>query len=183
MTVYSYKLQSITIIKDLKMFSNKYSTNFIEFWNYPNNSKWSHHISVNRDIKKFNLIPLSLSKVLWNFEESNNIIKNWYMIFQASNLKDNQFLNLLDDNLYYIELLYIKEGSWIKYFEHTNLLCIRATWAITNYTPIGKYCLRLFPRKSFNCPCGSYSIKTRCYILYNYRRSNKYWNQIRDMLS
>ena len=31
------------------------------------------------------------------------------MIFQASNLKDNYFLNLLDDNFHNIKPLYIKE--------------------------------------------------------------------------
>ena len=63
-------------------------------------------------MKKFNLTPLFPSKVLWDFnkkEESKNIIKNWYMIFQASNLKDNYFLNLLDDNFHNIKPLYIKE--------------------------------------------------------------------------
>ena len=63
-------------------------------------------------MKKFNLTPLFPSKVLWDFnkkEESKNIIKNWYMIFQASNLKGNYFLNLLNDNFHNIKPLYIKE--------------------------------------------------------------------------
>ena len=63
-------------------------------------------------MKKFNLTPISPSKVLWDFdkkEESNNIIKNWYITFQVSDLKDNYFFNLLDNNLYNIEPLYIKE--------------------------------------------------------------------------
>ena len=33
------------------------------------------------------------------------------MMFQASNLKENQFLDLLDDNNNIIELSYIKGGS------------------------------------------------------------------------
>jgi len=49
--------------------------------------------------------------VLWDFdkrEECNNIIKNWQMIFQVSELKNNYFLDLLDNELYIIELLYTK---------------------------------------------------------------------------
>ena len=75
------------------------------------------------------------------------------MTFQVSNLKDNYFLDLLDNNLYNTKPLYIKEGLQIKHFEHSNLLCIRATQAITNYAPIGEYHLR-----SFNCLYRSYPI-------------------------
>ena len=72
-----------------------------------------HNILVDKNIKKFNLTPLFPSKVLWDFnkkEESNNIIKNWYMIFQAFDLKDNHFLDFLDNNFHNIKLLYIKEN-------------------------------------------------------------------------
>jgi len=64
-------------------------------------------------MKKFNLTPLFPSKVLWDLdkkEESNNVIKNWYMTFQTSDLKDNHFLDLLDDDLHNIKPSYIKEG-------------------------------------------------------------------------
>ena len=130
LSVHPYQLQSITIAKDLKMFFNKQSTNSIEFWDCPSDSKWSHHVLVDKDIKKFNLTPISPSKVLWDFdkkEESNNIIKNWHMTFQTSDLKGNYFLDLLDNNLCIIKPSYIKEGPWIKHFGHSNLLCARAT--------------------------------------------------------
>ena len=96
------------------------------------------------------------------------------MTFQASDFKGNHFLNLLDDNLHNVKPSYIKGGLWIKYFGHSNLLCTRSTCAITNYTPIGEHCLRFFLRENFSYLCKYYPIKTRCYILYNCKRFDKY---------
>ena len=81
------------------------------------------------------------------------------MIFQALDLKGKHFLDLLDDDNT-IELSYIKDRSWLKHFDHSNLLCARATRAITNHTPIGKYRLRFFPRENFSCPCELYPIES-----------------------
>jgi len=58
------------------------------------------------------------------------------MIFQASDLKERQFLELCDEDNNTIEPSYAKEGSWLKFFGHSNLLCARATRAIMNHTPI-----------------------------------------------
>ena len=63
------------------------------------------------------------------------------------------------------------------------MLYARVTQAITNYASIEEYCLRFFLRESFNYPCRSYLIKTRHHILYDYRRFNKYWNLIRNIIS
>jgi len=63
------------------------------------------------------------------------------MTFQASDGKDKQFHDLIDDNLEIIEPSYTKGGLWLQSFGHSNSLCARATRAITNHTPIGKYCL------------------------------------------
>ena len=49
------------------------------------------------------------------------------MTFQASDFKDNHFLNLLDNDFHNVKPLYIKEGLWIKYFGHSNLLYVTAT--------------------------------------------------------
>ena len=46
------------------------------------------------------------------------------MIFQASDLKGKQFLNLLDDNNNIIKPSYAKGGSWLKVFDHSNSLCM-----------------------------------------------------------
>jgi len=87
--------------------------NSIEFRNCPSKDKWSHHESVYKDTKKFNLILVFPCKALWDFnkkEECDYIIKNWQMIFQASDLKGNHFLDLLDNELHTIEPLYTKRG-------------------------------------------------------------------------
>ena len=98
------------------------------------------------------------------------------MTFQVSDFKGKQFLNLLDGDDNIIEPSYIKGGAWLKYFGHLSSLCARASRAITNHASIGKYRLRFFPREEFRCPCGMYPIKSRCYILHEYRRFNEYWN-------
>jgi len=119
---------------------------------------------VNKKTKKFNLTPIFSCKALWDFdkkEEYNDIIRNWQMTFQASNLKGNYFLELQDDKYHMIGPSYTKGGPWFKHFRHSNSLCVRATRAITNHAPIGEYCLKFFPRENFSCPCRSYPIKTR----------------------
>ena len=105
------------------------------------------------------------------------------MTFQASDSKENQFLDLLDDNNNIIELSYVKKGSWLKLFGYSNSLYAHATRAITNHAPTGKYRLRFFPREDFKCPCGLYPIESKYHILYECGRFNSYWNLRRDFLS
>jgi len=54
-------------------------------------------------------------------------------------LKEKNFLELLDNKSNPIELLAIKGYLWLQYFGHSNSLCTRATRAIVNYTLIGEY--------------------------------------------
>ena len=61
------------------------------------------------------------------------------MTFQASDGKDNHFLDFLNNVLNIIELSYSKEGLWLQAFKHSNLLCVRAVRAITNHVPIREY--------------------------------------------
>ena len=105
------------------------------------------------------------------------------MIFQVLDLKEKHFLNLInsDDNI--IKPSYIKGGSWLKFFGHSNSLCIRVLREITNHAPIGEYRLRFFPREEFSCLCGLYPIETRCHILHECRWFNGYWNLRRDLIS
>jgi len=63
---------------------------------------------------------------------------------------------------------------WLKYFGHSNLLCVKATRAIVNHVPIGEYQLRFFSQEEFKCSCSNYPIKTRY---------NNYWNPKRVMIS
>jgi len=105
------------------------------------------------------------------------------MTFQASNLKGNHFLDLLDNDNKIIELTYAKGRSWLKLIGYLNSLCARAARAITNHTPISEYRLRFFPREEFRCPCSHYLIESRQYILHKCVRFNGYWNPRRDSYS
>ena len=105
------------------------------------------------------------------------------MTFQALDGKGKQFYDLIDNNLEIIEPSYTKEGPWLQSFGHSNLLCTRATRAITNHALIDEYHLWFFPKEDFKCPCRYYPIKTRRHILYEYTRHNGYWNPRRDTLS
>ena len=107
----------------------------------------------------------------------------WKMMFQASDLKENQFLGLLDDDNNIIKPSYTKGGSWLKLIGHLNSLCAQATRVITNHASTGKYRLRFFPREEFNCSCRQYPIESRRYILHKCSRFNGYWNLRRDTLS
>ena len=96
------------------------------------------------------------------------------MSFQASDTKGWHFLELLNDNLNSIELLYAKGGPWLKHFGHSNLLCARASRVVINYASIGEYHLRFFPKKDFKCLCSLYFIELRKHILHNCMRYNNY---------
>ena len=122
----------------------------------------------------------------WDFSrktECDNIINNWKMTFQASDLKGSQFLDLLNVDFNIIKPCYTKRGSWLKLFGHLNSLCAHAMRAITNHAPIGEYRLRFFPREKFKCLCGLYPIESRWYILHECRRFNRYWNPRWDSLN
>ena len=105
------------------------------------------------------------------------------MTFQALDFKGKQFLDLLDSDDNIIELLYIKDRSWLKFFGQSNFLYTRASRAITNHAPIGKYRLGFFPREEFKCSYRLYPIEIKHHLLYECRRFNEYWNLRRDSIS
>ena len=77
-TIHPYQIQSIAISKDLQKFFNKHSNNSVEFWDYPSDKDWHLHTQVDREMKKFNLIPLYPSKTSWDFSKKkkfDDIIK------------------------------------------------------------------------------------------------------------
>ena len=184
--IHPYQIQLAAILSNLRYFFNNHENNSIEFWECPSCLKWHLHNKVNKETKTFNLMPLFPCKNSWDFckkSKSNDIVNVWKMMFQASNLKGNYFLDLLDNDYNIIELSYVKGGLWFKTFSHLNLLCTCATRAITNHAPTGEYRLRFFSREEFKCSCGQYPIESRCYILHEYSRFNGYWNLRRDSLS
>jgi len=71
--------------------------------------------------------------------ECDTILNSWKIIFQASDSKDQHFLELSDKDLKLIEPSYAKGELWLRFFKHSNLLCTRASRAIFNHTPIGEY--------------------------------------------
>jgi len=186
LSVHSYQIQSAAILSNLRSFFECHENNFIKFWECLSYLKWHLHNEVNKETKTFNPTLLYPCKTSWDFSkksESDNILKVWKMMFQASDFKGNQFLNLLDNNNNIIEPSYVKGGSWLKTFGHLNSLCAYTTRAITNHTPIGEYRLRFFPREEFKCLCGLYPIESRHHILHEYGRFNGYWNLRRNSLS
>jgi len=181
-----YQIHTTAILSKLRQFFNINQENSIEFWECPSCLKWRFHQDVDKDSKSFNPIPSFPCKISWNYYkkiDSDDIINQWKMTFQALDRKGRQFLDLVDDNLNIIEPVYTKGGPWLQVFGHSNLLCACAIRAITNYAPIGEYRLRFFPNKDFKCPCGNYPIESRRYILHEYTRFNRYWNPRRDLLS
>ena len=178
--------QAAFILSELREFFNHCNTNTIEFWECPSKSNWHLHKAVNLDTKLFNLTPLLPDKCSWDFSkklESDNIINTWKMTFQALDLKGRNFLELVDSDNNTLEPTYFKGGSWLQVFGHSNLLCAKATRAITNHALIGEYCLKFFPNEDFSCLCGLYPIETRRHILHECRRFNKYWNPRSDSIA
>ena len=57
-------------------------------------------------------------------------------MFQASDLKERNFMDLVNSNNNILEPTYSKSSTWLQYFGHSNILCARAIRAITNYAPI-----------------------------------------------
>ena len=137
-----YQIHATAILKELRQFFSKGQGNHIEFWECPSRLKWNLHKSTDRDSKEFNPIPVLPSKISWDFckkDNSDNCINLWKITFQASDGKGKQFYDLVDDNLEIIKPSYTKGGLWLQSFGHSNSLCTRATRAITNHVPIGKY--------------------------------------------
>ena len=181
-----YQIYTIAILSELHQFFNINQENFIEFWECLSCLKWRFHQDVDKDSKSFNLIPSFPCKISWDYckkIDSDNIINQWKMMFQASDRKGRQFLDLVDNNLNIIKLAYTKKGPWLQVFGHSNSLCAHATRAITNHALMGEYHLRFVPNEDFKCPCGNYPIKSRRHILHECTRFNRYWNPRRDSLS
>ena len=183
---YLYQSHTMAILSELHHFFKTNQENSIEFWECSSCLKWRFHNDIDKDSKSFNLTPSFPCKISWDYckkTDSDNIINQWKMTFQASDGKGKHFLNLVDDNLNIIEPVYTKEGPWLQVFGHSNSLCTCTMRAITNHTSIGKCQLRFFFNKDFKYSCNDYSIESRRHILHKYRRFNGYWNPRRDSLN
>ena len=82
--VYSYQLQSMIISQDLKEFFKKSNDHCIEFWDCPSSQRWYLHNLVDKEAGKFNLSPIFLYKLSWDFNKKTkyeNVLKFWRMTF------------------------------------------------------------------------------------------------------
>jgi len=137
-------------------------------------------------MKQVKYFPVFPNKSSWNFsmkKESDLIICNWQMTFQALDVKSRNFLVLLNNDYCSIKPTYMKSGAWLKTFRHLKSLCARATRAITNHVPIGEYQLKFFSKENFNYLCRNYPIELKYHILHECRRYNNYWNPNRELLN
>jgi len=181
-----FQRHSASILSELQSFFASNPDNSIEFWECLSHLRWRFHHNVDKDSKSFKPILMLPCKISWDYckkSDSDDIINQWKMMFQALDGKGNHFLDLLDDDFNIIEPSYSKGGPWLQAFGHSNSLCTHATRAITNHAPIGEYRLRFFPDKDFSCPCNNYPIELRRHILHECKRFNEYWNPRRDSLN
>jgi len=108
-----FQHHSAAILSELRSFFISNPDNSIEFWECLSHFKWRLHHDIDKDSKSFQPIPIFPCKISWDFckkSDSNDIIKQWKMTFQASNGKGNQFLDLLDNDFNTIEPSYMKGG-------------------------------------------------------------------------
>ena len=61
------------------------------------------------------------------------------MLFQASDSKGKNFLELLNNDLNPLEPSSIKEGLWLQHFGHSNSSYACFSRAIINHALIGEY--------------------------------------------
>jgi len=107
-----YQSHTMTILSKLHYFFKTKQENSIEFWECPSCLKWRFHNNINKDSKSFNLTPSFLCKILWDYckkTDSDDIINQWKMTFQALDGKEKHFLELVDNNLNIIGHAYTKE--------------------------------------------------------------------------
>ena len=174
--LYPYQIYSAVISQELRDFFRKNSNNYIEFWDCPSKQNWLLYFLVDKDTRKFDFSPIFPCKLSWDSCKKYNcnfITIQWRMSFQVSDLKERNFLELLNDKSNPLKPSNIKSGPCLQYFGHSNS---RATRAIVNYVSIRNYWLRFFPREEFACLCSLYPIVLRQHILHECKRFNNYWN-------
>ena len=121
----SHPFQSHTaaILSELWGFFNSNRNNFIKFWECSSHLNWRFHKDVDKDSKLFHPMSTYPCKISWDYckkTDSDDIINQWKMTFQASDRKGNHFLDLVDDDFNIIEPLYTKGGPWLQVFGHSN---------------------------------------------------------------
>ena len=69
--LYPFQIHISLISSELRKFFTKDCNNSIEFWDCPSCYKWALHDIVDKETKKFHLVPNYLCKSLWDFSRKN----------------------------------------------------------------------------------------------------------------
>ena len=100
-SIHPLQVHLAAISKELRKIFSMNSNNLIEFWEYSSWCNWPLFKAVDSDTKWLHQIPILPCKSSWDLskkKEYDNIIHNWKMMFQALDLKGQQFLDLVDHN-------------------------------------------------------------------------------------
>ena len=115
-SVHPYQIHSAAISQELREFFSKDACNYIKFWDCSSKQQWPLHYSIDKETKNIISIPSFPCKSSWDFcrkSECDLILSQWKMLFQAADSKGRFFLNLLDDNLNFIEPSNTKGSPWL----------------------------------------------------------------------
>jgi len=92
-----------------------------------------------KENKKMLSLLLSFLTDLYTAVDNETKQFNFTLIFPCKSSWDFSKKNLVDSNLKTIKPLIAKGRLWLKFFSYSNLLCARATRAITNHALIEEY--------------------------------------------
>ena len=115
-SLYSYQIHSAAIACKLREFFNKDTDNHIEFWDCPSKKNQHLHSVVNKNTRSFKALVSFPCKSSWSFSKKhfcNNIISQQKTLFQISDLKERNFLELLDSDSYSLVPSNINGGLWL----------------------------------------------------------------------
>ena len=115
-SLHPYQIYSAAISCELRDFFLKNVNNCIEFLDCPSKQKWLLYALVDKDSKSFNSVPTFLCKSSWDYckkQECNSVLSQWKMSFQVADLKEKNFLELLDNDLNPIKSSTIKGSPWL----------------------------------------------------------------------
>ena len=101
LSLHPYQIYSAAITHKLRKFFNKYTNNHIKFWDCPSKENWQLYSAVDKNTKSFKASFYFSYKSSWDFSKKcfcDNIISQWKILFQTSDLKGRNFLELLDSD-------------------------------------------------------------------------------------
>jgi len=110
---YPFQKYTVSILKELHSFFYYYPENYIKFWECSSHCNWHLHKVVNIETKSLRPTPIFPNKLFWDFSKKlkyNNLTNKWMMTFQASDLKGNHFLDLIDRDNNPLKPSYIRDS-------------------------------------------------------------------------